>query len=644
MSCNQTTPPCDCVDYQSTGCLDTYNTDCVKYTGDAIECLAIASGDTLTDILDHLSDVVCGLSPASYADFDFGCLSTELGGTPTEEGFVELTSSILCEIIGSQSIGSLTSLSTLVTNYTTLSSAVNTVSTQTTLDCYEDISGISGPTVNISTLLASIQQILCTHEDAIDGLVSSGSVSLTVNDSPSIDFSASGTANHTLTGVVKISSDANNAISTHSDGIYAESVPLTVTDSQTINFTNSGTIGHELTGIVKVSAESDNQITVKSDGIYAPPFELGVADTSTINFSVIGVNSNTITGSVIVDPDAGNALSVTGSGLYVNPSGFSLSNNAVTDSILRDSVAYSVVGRTSGTAGDPTDIQANADQVLRRSGTGNLAFGTLVTNNIGDDQVTFAKTQNINSASVLGRTTAGTGDIEILSAGSHITLTGGTINTVGRTLIGVTKFTTSGTWTKPSGCNAAIVEILGAGGAGGGVLDVDTSEAAAGGGGGAGGYQKLFITSGLGSTESVTIGAGGAGSAGADGGTGGSSSFGSHATSGGGSGGPFMAGGTTIASTGTGGNGGTNTAAVIGNVLVSIPGNYGHPGIRLSATDAVIGLGGGSSFGGSDAVVPAANNSGAGGSGYMLAAPISNDFTVAGNTGGSGLVIVYEYS
>src|SRR4030095_4028538 len=55
----------------------------------------------------------------------------------------------------------------------------------------------------------------------------------------------------------------------------------------------------------------------------------------------------------------------------------SLADNGVTDLKLRDSIATSVLGRATGTTGDPGDIQATADNtVLRRAG-GVVGFGTL---------------------------------------------------------------------------------------------------------------------------------------------------------------------------------------------------------------------------------------------------------------------------
>ena len=60
-----------------------------------------------------------------------------------------------------------------------------------------------------------------------------------------------------------------------------------------------------------------------------------------------------------------------------------ISDNAVTDSKLRNSAGTSVIGRASSTTGDPADIQATTDgHVLLRSG-GNLLFGLISSDSIG---------------------------------------------------------------------------------------------------------------------------------------------------------------------------------------------------------------------------------------------------------------------
>ena len=79
-------------------------------------------------------------------------------------------------------------------------------------------------------------------------------------------------------------------------------------------------------------------------------------------------------------------------------------------------------------------------------------------------------------------------------------------------------FTSSGTWTKPSGITKVMVEVQGAGGSGVRASNTDKQNC-----GGAGGYSRKLLDVSSISTATVTIGAGGAGStaidtAGADGG------------------------------------------------------------------------------------------------------------------------------
>lgn len=122
-------------------------------------------------------------------------------------------------------------------------------------------------------------------------------------------------------------------------------------------------------------------------------------------------------------------------------------------------------------------------------------------------------------------------------------------------------FTSSGTWTKPSGFSAKAYAFIQAWGAGGGAARQGVANTAAGGGGG--GYSERWILlSSLGATETVTIGAGGAGRSGStgNGSAGGNTTFGSLVTAyggggggssgfGGGGGGPNGAGSTPLSAT-----------------------------------------------------------------------------------------------
>lgn len=71
-------------------------------------------------------------------------------------------------------------------------------------------------------------------------------------------------------------------------------------------------------------------------------------------------------------------------------------NDNVTLAKIQNSAGFGVIGKGDTGSGDFTELTASDNQVLRRSGSGNLEFGTLVTANIGNDQITSDK---LNSAS-----------------------------------------------------------------------------------------------------------------------------------------------------------------------------------------------------------------------------------------------------
>ncbi len=125
-------------------------------------------------------------------------------------------------------------------------------------------------------------------------------------------------------------------------------------------------------------------------------------------------------------------------------------------------------------------------------------------------------------------------------------------------------FTSSGTFTVPSGITAVKVTVLGGGG-GGGSARTPTCGVSRGGGGGGGGLAIKFVT-GLtpGGTVSVTVGGGGAGGTPNNAGsTGGTSSFGAYcsATGGGGGGNGFNGTG-SVGALGSGSSGDINLSGI----------------------------------------------------------------------------------
>lgn len=98
--------------------------------------------------------------------------------------------------------------------------------------------------------------------------------------------------------------------------------------------------------------------------------------------------------------------------------------------------------------------------------------------------------------------------------------------------------TTTGTFTRDGDCMFARVQIVAGGGAGGGAQSTSSVQHSEGGGGGGGEYAEGWFTAAqIGTSLTVTIGAGGTGVSGGNGNNGGTTSFGSLMTALGGAGG-----------------------------------------------------------------------------------------------------------
>lgn len=224
-------------------------------------------------------------------------------------------------------------------------------------------------------------------------------------------------------------------------------------------------------------------------------------------------------------------------------------------------------------------------------------------------------------------------------------LTGAALTSTDGLLRNMLTYTSNDTWTKPAGLKFVIVQVVGGGGGGGGA-DATSANVAVGSGGGSGGYgiKKIAVGS-LGSTETVTIGAGGTGVSGSIGNTGGTSSFGAHVSCTGGVGGTVLVASGTIQFQ-TGGGGGASSSANI-----NVDGNNGNMSMRISASRGAGGGGGSSPYGRGGADTNgtgtsqnvtgfAAQGNGAGGGGGSNTGTQS---AVLGGAGTAGIIIVHEY-
>ncbi len=199
-------------------------------------------------------------------------------------------------------------------------------------------------------------------------------------------------------------------------------------------------------------------------------------------------------------------------------------------------------------------------------------------------------------------------------------------------------FTSSGTYTKPSGINTIKVIVTGGGGQGGGYGASNDYGA----GGGAGGTAiEIIDVSSLSSTVAVTVGGGGNGAnSTSNGNSGGSSSFGSYCTGGGGGGGKHGNVGPV-----QGGNGGTPSGGDIniagGNGNNGVDNGYVPSGTNYQASYGL----GGSSFWGGGGRGAAADQGPNGGQAHGSGGGGGNSRTqTAGGAGHAGIVVVEEYA
>lgn len=225
-------------------------------------------------------------------------------------------------------------------------------------------------------------------------------------------------------------------------------------------------------------------------------------------------------------------------------------------------------------------------------------------------------------------------------------------DTIGRGIayVQTVTFTSSGTFTKATypWLKTVRVMLVGGGGGGGSIVDSSGTNRGYAGGGASGGYSEKWITvASLGTSETVTIGAGGTGGAsgGANNGTdGGDTSFGSHCSA-------------------TGGQGGKAVDDGVGNKYPAVAGrasggdinakgeNGGQPGYGLADDNYGQGFGGSSRLGegGNNSVAynPSESgqdgNVGSGGSGGYAGRSFTTGGTPGGD-GGDGRVIVELYA
>lgn len=156
--------------------------------------------------------------------------------------------------------------------------------------------------------------------------------------------------------------------------------------------------------------------------------DLGVSASNVLQFNGVDIVTTTLTSAHIFVGNSGNVATDTamsGDITIDNTGVTAIGTNKVTDTMLRQSAALSVIGRSANSTGNVADISAGSDgYILRRSGTA-IGFGTIV--NAGVDAaaaIAFSKLASLTSAHILvgsagnvATDVAVSGDITISNAG-----------------------------------------------------------------------------------------------------------------------------------------------------------------------------------------------------------------------------------
>jgi len=206
-------------------------------------------------------------------------------------------------------------------------------------------------------------------------------------------------------------------------------------DPEDLTGTQATTLLDTFTSALKGLAPSSGGGTtnyLRADGTWAAPPGTGSGITE-------------LTGNVTAGPGSGSQVAT-------------IANSAVTYARIQDVAGLSVVGRSANTSGVSAAITGADGNVLRVSGT-TLGFGEIATAGIANDAVTTAKLANVATATIKGRTTAGTGDPEDLT-GTQATALLDVFTTSLKGLApssggGTTNFLRAdGTWAAPAGGGA----------------------------------------------------------------------------------------------------------------------------------------------------------------------------------------------
>jgi len=168
------------------------------------------------------------------------------------------------------------------------------------------------------------------------------------------------TAAKIATGAVGTSELADDAVTNEKIGVGAVGTTELAADAVT-----NAKIGVGAVGTTELAADAVNGDKIADDAIGSEHIASGAVGTAEIATGAVGSDE---IGTDAVSTDK-------------------IADNAVTYAKLENAAGHTVLARVGGTAGDLSEIVAGTNSVLRRDGTGNLAFGTIDGGHIANNSI-----------------------------------------------------------------------------------------------------------------------------------------------------------------------------------------------------------------------------------------------------------------
>lgn len=392
---------------------------CVYYNGPNLSCSGILTLDSVETALQKIDEQICAII-GDYSTYNMHCLPAWYGETiDTQAKFVDAITDYLCQL---NDTADTFINNTFVTYQTTINNIIQTI----------EFPGItcSSASVTDSDSLVQVLTKYCTKFAAIDTAIDITSVDwgncFTVVSPPT-----------TIAGGFQLQADQicllydmiNDGSSLPTFNNYTNCLAGTSSDSLVT------TIGLIITKLCAAPVFDNDLLTSTCITIPGDSTDLttliqniiDAVDASTQNYVTFDGGDFTVTATDPMDPCAGITVA--------------LATPVSTDRFVAvsagDASPSTLVAKITSTGG--TIAVTNVADTTLNLEIANADRGDITTSSSGsvwtidNNVVTFAKMQDIGTSTLIGRSTAGTGDPESIAIGSGLTLAAGTLSVTAST-------------------------------------------------------------------------------------------------------------------------------------------------------------------------------------------------------------------